>query len=244
MNRRVAFLLLSAAALFAIVGCDWGGDWTDGVWLVDASAPDGGDGKSWATAFQHPQDAVDAASAGDEAWVAGGTYTRRDAADEVVLTMKDGVAIYGGFAGTETVRGERDWETNVTTLDGEKLCYHVIVGASDTTFDGFTVTRGKTVWDGDNASSGGGMWNIGVTGLALSNCVFTDNSAESGFGGAVFNIDSTVTLTDVTVMGNSAKGGGGVHSTTGWPGPEAPLVLRGCTFSGNSSVQIGGGCTA
>ena len=34
-----------------------------GVWYVDLNAPAGGDGLTWATAFGHPQDAMDAAPA-------------------------------------------------------------------------------------------------------------------------------------------------------------------------------------
>jgi hypothetical protein len=208
VTRRLSFVL-PASVLLAFFGCDWGGDWTDGVWLVDASAPDGGDGKSWATAFQHPQDAVDAASAGDEAWVAGGTYTRRDAADEVVLTMKDGVAIYGGFTGTEAGRGDRDWVTNVTVLDGEDVCEHVVVSASNARLDGFTVERGNT----GTAGSGAGIHCVAVVGLDVANCVIS-NCVTSDFGGALYGEDSSLVLTDVVVVSCLADRGGGPAAAT------------------------------
>ena len=41
---------------------------------VDADAPGGGNGMGWATAFDDLQAALAAASAGDEIWVAEGTY--------------------------------------------------------------------------------------------------------------------------------------------------------------------------
>src|SRR5580692_1541752 len=45
------------------------------VLYVRASAAAGGNGSSWATAFQSVQAAVTAAGAGSQVWVAAGTYT-------------------------------------------------------------------------------------------------------------------------------------------------------------------------
>ena len=46
------------------------------------------------------QAAIDAAAAGDEIWVAEGTYLENCA-------LKDGVSLFGGFGGTEASRAER-----------------------------------------------------------------------------------------------------------------------------------------
>ncbi|HEO71951.1 MAG TPA: hypothetical protein ENN80_11865, partial [Candidatus Hydrogenedentes bacterium] len=67
------------------------------VVFVDIDAPPAGDGSSWGTAFSTIQDGVDAADAATpKSWVfvAQGVY------DET-LTMRDGVEVFGGFAGTE-----------------------------------------------------------------------------------------------------------------------------------------------
>jgi hypothetical protein len=75
---------------------------------VDANAPPGGDGSSWATAYRYLQDALADASNGDQIWVAAGTYYPSvevgGTGDRYkTFQMKDGVAIYGGFpAGGDT----------------------------------------------------------------------------------------------------------------------------------------------
>ena len=66
-----------------------------------------GDCAAWGSACSL-QAALDAAASGDQVWVAAGTYVEN-------ITMKIGVALYGGFAGTETYLSQRSW-TAVATL--------------------------------------------------------------------------------------------------------------------------------
>jgi len=74
---------------------------------VDDDAPLGGDGASWAAAYKYLQDALAAASDGDEIRVAGGTYTPdQDEAGnvtpgdrEATFQLINGVAVRGGYRG-------------------------------------------------------------------------------------------------------------------------------------------------
>ncbi|GAG25712.1 unnamed protein product, partial [marine sediment metagenome] len=131
------------------------------TWHVDYSV-ENGDGTSWETAFDTIQEAIDAATTDeDEIWVKAGTY---------VLTSKiqvdKAIGIYGGFAGTEADKGERDWRTNETRVDGGGSigCFSV---TADATIDGFIITNGNA-----RAGNGGGIEIVNAS-PTISNCTFS-----------------------------------------------------------------------
>ena len=143
INRAgvLALLALMSSAASAAVHVDV--DNTKGPW----------DGTSWVTAYRTVQKGLDAAAAGrGEVWVAEGTYKPTSTADRSVsIRLKPGVALYGGFKGTETARGQRDWTKSVTILSGDigmpgdpnDNSYHVVRGADRAAIDGFTITSGN-----------------------------------------------------------------------------------------------------
>jgi hypothetical protein len=146
-------------------------------------------------------------------WVAAGTHKRHEDTDTVLLRMKDGVA------------------------DGDLVgdVYHVVVGASSATLDGFTVTRGNAN-GADPDDDGGGMHNEDLTDVVVANCEFIANAAD-GFGGAVFNdAVSGLTIVDTAFMDNVAgQRGGGVYNHS-YSSPE----IRSCLFVRNTAVYQGG----
>ena len=92
------------------------------VLFVDAKATGAETGTSWADAFTDLQDAltviIGAPGYAEEIWVAAGTYTPDPSGlvdpREASFQLINGVAIYGGFTGTETSREQRNWETHET----------------------------------------------------------------------------------------------------------------------------------
>ena len=196
------------------------------IWFVYDNASLGGDGRSWDTAFTVIQEAADAALSGDIIWVAEGTYTSSDSSDPV-LTMKDGVEVYGGFEGIEIDLSERgDPAVHKTILDGEGESDNVVIGASNARLDGFIVTGGN----GDN---GGGMSNYDVANLVVTNCTFRSNHSDYD-GGGMSNYNSSLTITNCVFIDNSAEYGGGMENWNSSP------TITNCIFIDNSA-EYGGG---
>ncbi|NQV19185.1 MAG: hypothetical protein HQ534_11680, partial [Armatimonadetes bacterium] len=150
-----------------------------GTIFVDIDADGSNNGSSWANAYTTLQSALDVAS-GDQIWVAKGTYKPSspynltiDGNRDFHFRMINDVAIYGGFAGTETAVIQRTsygvGETNETILSGDigtpgdnsDNCYHVFyhpngLGLTGSAIlDGFTITGGNA--DEDPHWGGGGL---------------------------------------------------------------------------------------
>ncbi len=111
----------------------------------------GGDGASWGAAIPSLQAALAKARAGDEIWVAAGTHLPTQGSDRSAsFVLKENVALYGGFAGNEQERKERNWRANRTVLSGDigrkgyalDNAYHVVQGADGARLDGFVVRDG------------------------------------------------------------------------------------------------------
>jgi len=75
---------------------------------VDANVKNkSSDGKAWDSAYSDLQEALKVAKKGDSIWVAKGVYySSKDR--KLSFVMKDGVSIYGGFAGDESDKDKRD----------------------------------------------------------------------------------------------------------------------------------------
>src|SRR5690606_26787469 len=95
---------------------------------VNSDAQGANNGTSWANAFTKLQDALAIAcscSQVNQVWVAAGTYYPDEGNGQSnnnrssSFYMCNQVAIYGGFAGTETDINQRDWQQHVTMLSGE-----------------------------------------------------------------------------------------------------------------------------
>ncbi len=227
------------------------------------------DGTSWSCeSWENPcglQMALALASSGDEIWVKAGVYTPAANSDtpRATFTLKNGVSVYGGFAGTETNRDQRDWENQITVLSGDlggddrtntdgvvtdtddivgTNAYHVVTGNGvdpSAVLDGFVITAGYArVTPPNNDGYGGGMFNW--TGSpTLDNITFYGNTAGKGAayygGGGMFNIySSNPILTNVTFIANTAGSGGGMYNHDSDP------TLNDVQFIDNKAIDSGG----
>ena len=201
-----------------------------------------GSGRCWSDPYRSLSDALSVAQPGDEIWVARGVYTTGVTADST-FTIRPGVALYGGFITTETLRTQRNWTANVTVLTGDLQrndrtdargvvtstvningvnAHHVVMldGSSapitnSTRLDGFTITAGQAT--SATVPLGGGLV-----------C-----RAEAAGG------ECSPTLSNLTFSGNLAQQGGGLSITAANRG-RSDLLLTSVTFSGNRALENGG----
>jgi Protein of unknown function (DUF1565) len=155
------------------------------VHFVDVDATGANNGTSWTDAYTDLQSALAAAISGDEIWVAEGTYKPTTGIDRAIrFQLNNGVKLYGGFAGTETLRSQRNWTTHVTILSGDigtignnsdntQTVISTDGTDSTTVLDGFTVTGGNAdaAWQ-----SGGGMIVNNYASPTVANMIFANNS--------------------------------------------------------------------
>ncbi len=212
---------------------------------VNAAATGGANnGGNWANAYTNLQSALGASSC-TEVWVKSGTYKPATADRSATFQLKNGVALYGGFAGTETTRDQRNPTVNVTILSGDlngddvgftnnaENVYHVVTGATGAIIDGFTIKAGNAnsgkhsngSSDPQYIDSGGGMYNR-LSSPTLTNVIFSGNKAYS-WGGGMINFGSSPIMEHVIFSSNSAGFGGGMLNNSSNP------ILTDVTFSGN-----------
>jgi len=196
---------------------------------VQLNAP--GDGSSWERAMPNLQTALGMAKTDDQVWVARGVYFPTDNQDRSVsFHLKDGVTLYGSFAGFETDIEQRNIAENYSVLSGEignssktdntlNVLYSDCVSIN-TIVDGFIITGGYADGAGlmgDRSSSGGGMYNFGSStctssGPTIINCRFIDNTARDG--GAIYNFadikgECKPVISNCVFQNNTAFLGGG-----------------------------------
>lgn len=228
----------------------------DPVVRYAAPAPAGsGDCSSWADACIFPT-ALASAGSGDEVWVQMGIHKPTDTTDRTIsFDLPANVAVYGGFAGTETQLDQRDWQANLTVLSGDvdnndltdptgvvtdtanivgTNSYHVVAAKNLTVtarLDGFTITAGQGI-DEYPDDGGGGLYTL-YSDTAVANVVFMGNFAFAG--GGMYNDHGRSELTAVTFTNNSSVDMGGGMCVGG------DSTLTNVVFSGNSSQEWGGG---
>jgi hypothetical protein len=220
------------------------------ILYVNVGAAGANSGASWADAYTSLEVALGAAASGDQIWIAQGVYAptvRLDAADprSATFSLKDGVAIYGGFAGGEAALSQRDWVAHPVTLTGDlgapgdrgDNSYHVVYAGGVTrtaVLDGVRITAGSavstTVW-ADHRGWGGGMINPDGS-PTLRNMVFFSNTGS--LGGGLYNGSGAPLLVNVTFDRNLALYGGGAYNDA------AGVTMSDSAFADNWARHGGG----
>lgn len=225
--------------------------------FVRSTATGANNGTSWNNAFTSLNAAITASVAGDEIWVASGTYKPTSGTDRnVSFQLKNGLSIYGGFAGTESAVSERNIPANPTILSGDLLnndnsnivhseatrsdnSVHVVTtgptattGASITlpTFlNGFIVQGGNA--DGSSSHYGGGIFleftNRDSSNVTVENCVIRENTTVFD-GAGIMNTGHARILSCVFERNRSSGSGSAILNYE----RTAPQILN-CVFKGN-----------
>jgi len=236
------------------------------LFYVNHAAFGANNGLTWENAFVDLQNALQVAQAGDEIWVAEGTYFPTTTTDRTIsFEPVSGTRLYGGFTGTETDLGQRDWAAHPAILNGDigitgdstdnsVNVLYLFQPDSNTVVDGFQIWHG--VADNVNAAGdtrdrevcGGGLyinagnWDAFAT---IRNCRFWHNTAIYNGGGAMLYGTSSASVAprfvNCVFEDNHALVLGGGLARFGGSWAERGTDFSGCVFSHNSAKLRGGG---
>lgn len=230
---------------------------------VQAGAGSGGDGSSWANAFDSLQDGLQAATSGQRVWVATGVYRPGDAGTRSAsFVIPDGVTLRGGFEGIEERECEREFDPSFETVlsgdlasddvddDGDgyseentsENAFHVArCTAGSVVLEHVRIVGGRADGSGD-ARYGGGFWSPGCD-ATLRNVVLSDNGAPSAFssGSAIGQRGGRLRVVDSRIVANRSRGlGGGLWAEGDGDPRDAELEIEGVTFERNEAFGNGG----
>lgn len=175
-------------------------------------------GCNWEDGFTDLQTAIAASNLHtnvEQIWVKAGTYLPTTDLDRSVsFVLNQDVAIYGGFAGTETMLSQRDPVLNECILSGDidgdesinnntYRLVHVTSAANGTILDGFQISSGKAEGSAaTNEDRGAGIYCEGVA--SLKNCIIelcesdADGSSLYATGSAsVLSIEDVVSTENI-----------------------------------------------
>ncbi len=218
------------------------------VRFVNGEDHSSGDGMSWNTSFQTVQHGIDSAydailadgGPGEcEVWVSRGSYYIYQTSPDDTILLKPGILLLGGFAGHETFKCQRDWQSNPTILDGHKdgnipdaspdssnnQVFHIITGCGNSTIDGFRISGGGSSTAND---PGGGIKIPPESGnMHISNILMINNIYY-----AIANFSTKVSANACIFRENN----GGILNSK-----DAEISISNSIFNGNGGIGIAAG---
>ncbi|MFL9845851.1 T9SS type A sorting domain-containing protein [Flavobacterium rhizosphaerae] len=220
-----------------------------------------GDGSSWENAANDLQLMINTAVAGDNIYVAAGTYLPNRKANDLAtvvendkdnaFVLKEGVMLYGSFTGVETSPSERDMDNpaNITILSGDFNNDDVVTGTGaslvfeNNTENAYHVIIGLGTEEAPitNATIIDGFYITGGNASDPNAGSITINEINVGryVGGGIvlYNYASPI-ITNVSIYSNTAIYGGGMYCRN-FSAPIIDLIL----ISGNHAESGGGICS-
>ena len=224
-----------------------------------------GDGSSWANAMMLQAALRASTTAGDQVWIAEGTYKPHADDRAATFSISTGVLVYGGFAGTEA--DDFDPANNLRTgsetilsgdLSGDDIerpaagsdqtAYDasrddnshtvVTVSGADLTLDGLTISGGERGTEEDNFGNTK-YYGAGLYGGFRTGVLTLQNiilrSNNAEHEGGGAYFKSTVSVTNATFTNNTATEDGGGAYF------KSITTITGSTFSNNRTSDGSGG---
>ena len=226
---------------------------------VTAEATDGGDGSSWENAITLTE-ALSRAKAGDEIWVKGyeditGHIYK---APEGGFVLRSGVAMYGGFAGDETIKndlptGRHKYQMKYQTAlvgdinTNDKASQQLIIyPENDTRTDNathvLTLQMGVTP---DNTNDGSKPTIVSGFLIAAGNAK-GDNSTSDGRGGGIYVVNNSndnnaqsrfFRISQCNFANNYGMRGGAIYVDNSCTNPQSAISY--CSFFDNVAGKRG-----
>ncbi|WP_374760241.1 choice-of-anchor Q domain-containing protein [Dyadobacter pollutisoli] len=224
---------------------------------VDAAVATSGLGNSWATAYKTLQEALNAASCSNiiEIWVKKGTYYPSQYPEgctncgsrDYTFVLKNNLAIYGGFSGSEASINDRNLAANISiasgnignAADNNDNSHHVVMSVncnSSAIFDGFTVEGGQAAFLPSDIymnlpslavprDVGGGLYNY-QSSPTVSSCIFGACHSYA----TIYNENNASPVFSNTVFANNSLGAAIYNKTNSSP------RLTNCLITGNGAA--------
>jgi predicted outer membrane repeat protein len=161
-------------------------------------------------------------------FMAAGTYPTQAAAGCTFNAGITGLSIYGGYPSTATGTSlaGRDITANRTILSGDQ-------NKDDTGENRILVTNNSNITAVLDGLEFRNAYASGSQGMGSALCINTCKNIK--VVNCVFDGNVNVTTTTESAIDKTATGGGAVRAVGG------TILFKGCTFSNNTSTEVGGG---